>query len=83
MSINFYWGTIARGQTLWPEWGWTSGNGDRGAIFQMASPLGTATLLSGPEIKYLDQNGHYWYGVVVTNEGPADVGFNLQGGGLN
>lgn len=63
-------------------WQWPDG-GDRGAQYFSAHPLGPdAKLVMTEQNKTLGRDGRTSYGFRVTNEGPREVRFSVQGGGF-
>jgi len=63
-------------------WSWPDG-GDRGAQYFSAHPLeANGKLVITEQNKTKGSDGRTYYGFRVTNEGPNDVHFNVQGGGF-
>jgi hypothetical protein len=75
--------SIAAGQSYRLDgWSWPDGS-DRGAQYFSAHPLEpNGKLVITEQNKTLGSDGRTYYGFRVTNEGPNDVHFSVQGGGL-
>ena len=80
-GIGFF--TIASGQSFRLDgWSWPDG-GDRGAQYFSAHPLTpNANLVMSEQNKTQGSDGRTYYGFRVTNEGPMDAFFSVQGGGF-
>jgi hypothetical protein len=78
--------TIASGESFRSDgWFWSDGNGDQGAQYFSAHPLEPfrdAKLVISENNKMLGDDNHYYYGFRITNEGPLDARFSVQGGGF-
>lgn len=79
--------TIAAGQSFRLDgWNWSDGNGDHGPQYFSAhpkEPFRDAQLLMTDQSKRLGDDDRYSYGFRVTNVGPLDAHFSVQGGGFN
>lgn len=75
--------TINAGESFRVDfWTWPNGE-DHGAQYFSAHPLGPdAMLIISEQSKVMDANGEFFYGFRVTNAGPNDVQFTVEGGGL-
>ena len=63
-------------------WSWADGS-DRGAQYFSAHPLEPdGTLVITEQNKMRGSDGRTYYGFRVTNEGPNDVHYSVQGGGF-
>jgi hypothetical protein len=80
-GIGFY--SISAGQSFrFDGWSWPDG-GDRGAQYFSAHPLDpNGKLVMSEQNKVQGSDGRTYYGFRVTNEGPNDVHFSVQGGGF-
>ncbi|MDB5281871.1 MAG: hypothetical protein JWO06_946 [Bacteroidota bacterium] len=79
--------TIASGASFrFDGWSWSAGNGDHGAQYFSAHPIDPsrdAQLIISDQSKTLGTDGHYSYGFRITNHGPLDAHFSVQGGGYS
>lgn len=75
--------TIAAHQSFRSDgWSWPDG-GDRGAQYFSAHPTRTnGKLVMSEQNKLWGSDTRFYYGFRVTNEGPDEVHFSVQGGGL-
>lgn len=76
--------TIAAGQSFRLDWwSWPDG-GDRGAQYFSAHPTRTdGRLVMDEQNKLWGSDARYYYGFRITNDGPDDVHFSVQGGGFS
>jgi hypothetical protein len=78
-------GSIAAGQSFRSDgWSWPDTK-DRGVMFFRAtphSPFHDGTLVSTEYNKTFGGDGKFYYGFRITNEGPQDVQYDVEGGGL-
>jgi hypothetical protein len=81
-GIGYY--SIAAGQSFrFDGWSWPDGS-DHGAQYFSAHPLEPdGKLVMTEQSKMRGSDGRIYYGFRVTNEGPRDVHFSVQGGGFN
>jgi hypothetical protein len=66
-------------------WNFSDGNGDHGAQYFAAHPIDPsrdAQLVISDESKTLGIDDRYSYGFRITNFGPLDAQFSIQGGGF-
>ena len=87
MSFRVTGGSISAGTSFrWDGWYWSGGNGDHGAQYFSAHPIDPwrdAKLVITQQNKVLGGDGHYYYGFRITNEGPLDANFQVEGGGYS
>ena len=84
MSFRVAGGSISAGTSFrWDGWQWPGGP-DKGAQHFSAhppNPWHDGKLVVSEQNKTLGGDAHYYYGFRLTNEGPQDVNFEVEGGG--
>src|SRR5476651_1397887 len=80
-GVEFF--SIAAGEShRFDGWSWPDG-ADHGAQYFSAHPLEpNGKLVMSEQNKMRGADGRTYYGFRVTNQGPADIHFNVQGGGF-
>ena len=67
-------------------WNFPGGNGDHGAQYFSAHPIDPsrdAQLVISDQSKTLGSDGKYYYGFRISNFGPLDAHYSVQGGGFS
>ncbi len=86
MAFRVDGGSIASGASFRSDWwSWPDG-GDKGVQFFLATPFSPwhdGKLVSSEFNKVMGGDGRFYYGFRITNEGPQDIMFKVEGGGVS